>query len=64
MMKEQAPLIVQIQQHRDDTAIADKAASMSADHQSLFPILVAIARLAAKADVMETNPAPQAVASD
>lgn len=45
------PLVAQILHHRDDLDIAAKVKSFSADDQVLFPILVAVARLVAKADV-------------
>lgn len=47
----ESPLILQILHHRDDAAIAKKTVVMEADDQALFPILVALARLVAKADV-------------
>lgn len=53
----EAPLILQILHHRDDIAIAKKALAMEADDQALFPILVALARLAAKADIASSDPA-------
>lgn len=56
----EAPLIVQAMHHRDDVAIANRAASLGGDAQALFPILVAIARLVAKVDSISADPAPEA----
>ncbi len=47
---EEPPLIAMINQHRDEVAIDLEAANLDPDDRVLFPILVAIARLAAKAD--------------
>lgn len=40
-----------IANHRDDLAIHHKAESLDLEDRVLFPILVAIARLSAKADL-------------
>lgn len=48
---EVSPLIAMIANHRDDLAIHHKAESLDLEDRVLFPILVAIARLSAKADL-------------
>ena len=56
----EAPLIVQVLHHRDDIAIAKRAASLGAEEQALFPILVAIARMVAQVDSIGVDSAPGA----
>lgn len=58
------PLIRQILDHRDDTAVASKATELQADDQPLFPIVVAFARLVAKAEAAGTKPTPRVVEPD
>jgi len=58
---EVSPLIAMIASHRDDLAIDLKAENLDLDDRALFPILVAIARLSAKADVALQDVAAQSV---
>ncbi len=51
VQSEEPPLIAMINDHRDDATINLKTEDLDPDDRALFPILVAIARLAAKADL-------------
>ena len=58
---EEPPLIAMINHHRDEVAINLEAEDLDPDDRALFPILVAIARLAAKADMASQEAAAQPV---